>query len=461
MKTPEFSARQTLSTTQKLFLLAFLVISGGLVYLDWFGYLLGFVGLAMITYTVVTLLKLSVVGRFMLGQSPVISLSADEVAALDENTLPKYTILVPLYREAIVLPALADHLCKLDYPTNQLEIFLLLESDDTETIGALKKIDLPSHFHQITIPDTVPKTKPKACNVGLERATGEYVVIYDAEDRPDPDQLKKAILAFRHHHGSRYTCFQAKLDFYNPRQNLLTKLFALEYAFWFELLLPSLVHLNAPIPLGGTSNHFPTERLRELGGWDAYNVTEDCELGVRLKRSSNQVGMIDSTTWEEANSRLGNWIRQRSRWLKGYLQTYFAHNRRPFRLFRDIGFWNVLHFHVLIGAGPLLCLINPVFWGMFWIHLATGSAFVERLFPTPSLYVGVFSLIVGNFAFVWLSMVGALIRKEYDLVKYALLMPLSWGLMSVAAWKALFQLIRVPHFWEKTNHGLTSRSIHE
>ena len=438
MKTPEFSAHQTLSTPQKLLLLVLLIILGGLVYLDWFGFLLGFVGISMVVYVVAVLLKLGIVGQSVFRESAVISFSTDEFTALDENTLPKYTILVPIYQEAAILHSLIDHLCKLDYPIGQLEILLLLESDDTETIAALKQINLPPHFHQITIPNTGPRTKPKACNVGLEQATGEYIVIYDAEDRPDPDQLKKALLAFYSYQEDRYTCFQAKLSFYNPRQNLLTRLFALEYAFWFELLLPSLVRLNGPIPLGGTSNHFRADRLRELGGWDAYNVTEDCDLGIRLKRAGDLVGMINSTTWEEANSRLGNWIRQRSRWLKGYLQTYLVHNRRPLHLLREIGIWNTLHFHVLIGAGPLLCLINPIFWGLFWVHLVTGSPFIEHLFPSPFLYLGVFSLIVGNFTFVWLLMIGMLIRKEYDLIKYTFLMPLSWFLMSVAAWKALF-----------------------
>ena len=453
------NARQTLSTSQKILLLAFLFISVGLVYFNWFGYLLGFVGVSMVAYTIVTLMKLGIVARSALGQSPVLHFTEDEIKALNESTLPKYTILVPLYREAAVLPGLIAHLSQLDYPAEKLEILLLLEPDDPETLAAMEQTVLPSQFHRVVVPDTFPKTKPKACNIGLERATGEYLVIYDAEDRPESDQLKKAIIAFQHHRGSRYACFQAKLDFYNPRQNLLTRLFSLEYAFWFELLLPSLVRLSAPIPLGGTSNHFPTARLRELGGWDAYNVTEDCDLGVRLKRNGDWVGMIDSTTWEEANCQLGNWIRQRSRWLKGYLQTYFVHSRRPLRLGREIGVWNLLHFHVLIGTGPLLCLINPIFWAMFWIHLATGAPLIDRLFPAPILYFGSFNLIVGNFAFVWLSMVATLIRKKEDLVKYALLTPLSWFLMSIAAWRALFQLIRVPHFWEKTEHGLTRSSI--
>ena len=461
--TPENQARQLFNRRQKIGMVVFLIASAVLLYLNYFQYLVALVGIAIVVYNVVSAVKFYLLYRLERSQFKGLQFSEDELQSLNPKRMPMYTILVPLYRETEVLPHLVDSLVSLDYPKEKLEVLLLLEEDDADTLAAVDEISLPPYFHKVIVPDTYPKTKPKACNAGLERAKGKYLVIYDAEDRPDKEQLKKAILAFRKSRENKsqkppdFACFQAKLNFYNPRQNLLTKLFTLEYSFWFELMLPSLVVLGAPIPLGGTSNHFRTDILKRLGGWDAYNVTEDCDLGIRLKRAGYEVGMIDSVTWEEANSRLGNWIRQRSRWLKGYMQTYFLHLRQPFKLLRELGFSSFIHFHMMIGAGPLLCLINPIFWGMFWFHLATGSVFIERLFTGVILYLGTFSLFIGNFAFIYLNIYAALVRKDFDLVKYGFLSPISWGLMSFAALKAALQLFRKPHYWEKTQHGLTSK----
>ncbi len=186
------------------------------------------------------------------------------------------------------------------------------------------------------VPDTFPRTKPKACNVGLLNAKGEYLVIYDAEDIPDTDQLKKSVIAFRKLDNPLIICLQAKLNYYNPRQNLLTRWFTSEYSMWFDLYLPGLDGLNAPIPLGGTSNHFRVDALKKIGGWDPYNVAEDCDLGIRLFREGYRTRVLDSTTWEEANSRLENWLRQRSRWVKGiYSDMVCSHEKAIFPCKKD------------------------------------------------------------------------------------------------------------------------------
>lgn len=237
---------------------------------------------------------------------------------MQDADLPTYTVLVPLYREARVVPALLAHLASLDYPASKLEVLLLVEEDDHETLAAVQAAKPPAYFTLLTLPPGQPRTKPKALNVGLLFARGEFLVVYDAEDRPEPDQLKKAVVAFRK--GSEHlTCVQAALNYYNREENSLTRLFAMEYAHWFDYLLPGLFQLGLPMPLGGTSNHFRTERLRQLGGWDPFNVTEDADLGLRMAGRGLTVAVLNSTTWEEAPHHLTAWIRQRSRWIKGYM----------------------------------------------------------------------------------------------------------------------------------------------
>jgi len=367
----------------------------------------------------------------------------------DDTGLPVYTILVPLYKEAVLFNQLVASLSALDYPYDKLDIIFLLEADDKETINAVKKQPLPSCFRLLIIPAGYPKTKPRACNVGLLYAYGEYVVVYDAEDRPESDQLKKVLSIFRQKNNSVF-CVQCRLNYYNARQNTLTRLFTLEYSFWFDLLLIGLNILKAPIPLGGTSNHFQTEALRRFGGWDAYNVTEDCDLGMRLAIAGYQTVVIDSTTWEEANSQLQNWIRQRSRWVKGYLQTYLVHMRNPARLLKRLGLKNFLSFQLVVGGAPLVLLCTPFIWIM------TGIVYFRSITSTYDYFdvINTIPLILYVAAFLFFGVCGAIVRHNYDLLNYALLLPGYYALQSYAAWKGVYQLFTKPHYWEKTEHGL-------
>ena len=275
-----------------------------------------------------------------------------------------------MYKEAAVFNQLVVSLSAFDYPHDKLDIILLLEADDKETINAVKRQPLPSYFRFLMIPTGYPRTKPRACNFGLLYACGEYIVIYDAEDQPESDQLRKVLNAFRQKANSVF-CVQCRLNYYNVRQNTLTRLFTLEYSFWFDLLLIGLNIVKAPIPLGGTSNHFRTDALRSLGGWDAYNVTEDCDLGMRIALAGYETVVIDSTTWEEANSQIQNWVRQRSRWMKGYIQTYLVHMRNPARSFCRFGLKNFISFQLIVGGAPLVLLCAPFIWimpGIIYFH---------------------------------------------------------------------------------------------
>jgi len=387
-----------------------------------------------------------------LGRTTQLSFTTDDLEALSDEELPVYTILVPLYHESESLPRLISALERLDYPKEKLDAILLLEEDDSETQLALQELQVPGFVRALIVPDQQPKTKPKACNLGLAVARGEYLVIYDAEDRPEPDQLKKAVLGFRQC-APDVVCLQARLNFYNQRQNLLTRWFTTDYSVWFDLYLPGLDHIKAPVPLGGTSNHFITEKLRELRGWDPFNVTEDADLGVRLALRGYLTRMIDSTTWEEACSHLGYWIRQRSRWTKGYVQTYLVHMRRWASLLRRVGPMRWLSFQFMVGGTPLSLLINPIYWilTLVWFSLRWES--LSLLFPFPLILFGLLCLFIGNFVFIYSAVLATYRRGYYDIVRYALIVPLYWVVMSIGGWKGFLQLITRPSYWEKTRHG--------
>ncbi len=389
----------------------------------------------------------------------------EQLDAIDERDLPIYTILVPMYKESQVIPHLIRNLEKLDYPKAKLDVRLLIEKDDAEALQVLKTMNLPPYYSVLVVPDSLPKTKPKACNFGLIRARGKYVVIFDAEDRPDPDQLKKVHLTFESC-GEETVCVQAKLNYFNSGQNLLTRWFTQEYSMWFELLLPGIMKLDIPIPLGGTSNHFKTDVLKSLNAWDPYNVTEDADLGIRLYKEGYKTAIVDSRTWEEANSRFGNWIRQRSRWIKGYMQTWLVHMRNPVRLCREVGLRGFMGFHVMVLATPMLPLLNPLFWSMIIVWFVWKASWIKPLFPSSVYYFASAEFYFANFLFVFSNAAGVYwviheLEKRgeryfsYGLIRSALLTPLYWVMMSIAAIKAAWQLITKPFYWEKTQHGLT------
>lgn len=385
-----------------------------------------------------------------------IKVSSEEIQEIRNEDWPSYTVLCPLYKEWHVVPQFVSAMSKLDYPKEKLQVMLLLEEDDEETRKKISEFALPEYFEVVVVPNSLPKTKPKACNFGLKRAKGEYSVIYDAEDIPEPDQLKKTVLAFKKS-DKNVACIQAKLNYFNPYQNVLTRLFTAEYSLWFDLILTGLQSINAPIPLGGTSNHFRTKNLEQLKGWDAFNVTEDCDLGMRLVKHGYQTAIVDSTTYEEANSSVYNWLGQRSRWIKGYIQSYLVHMRKPGDFSRSLKNPHFFTFQLIVGGKILSMFVNPIFWLMTILYFAfkpTFGLFIESLFPGPLLYLGVFSAIAGNFLYFYYYLVGCARRGYYDLIKFCFLIPLYWLMMSIAAWIAIYKIITQPHYWFKTKHGL-------
>lgn len=384
-----------------------------------------------------------------------IKVTPEMVSTLQDQDLPTYTILVPMYKEPDTLPILAAALRRMDYPLSKLDIKLILEDDDDETINSAKQLGLEGIFEIIRVPHSLPKTKPKACNYALHFARGEYVTIYDAEDKPEPDQLKRVLCAF-HEAPENTVCIQARLNYFNSHENWLTRMFTLEYSLWFDFYLPALEALRIPIPLGGTSNHFRMSVLREVDAWDPYNVTEDADLGIRVTQRGYRVGVVNSTTYEEANTHVGNWIRQRSRWIKGYMQTYLVHMRRPIDTYRKLGHAGFWGFQFFIGGTIFSALIVPWLLGMYVFWLVTMTQAMNVIFPPLVQYISLINLLLGNGLFIYITALGAFKRQLFGLIPYALTVPAYWFLMSIAAYKGLWQLIHNPFFWEKTQHGLST-----
>lgn len=449
------SALFQLTLSQKLVILGLVcLILIGLV-LNWHLTLIILISLISVLYFCDLLFNFFLVYQSYFKE-PEIKITNTQIDKTPNSAWPSYTVMCPLYKEWEVLPQFVTAMTKLDYPKEKLQVMVLLEQDDTETIRQIKNMVLPNYFDLIIVPPSQPKTKPKAINYGLQKATGEYVVIYDAEDIPDPLQLKKAVLAFRKS-DQKVICIQAKLNFYNSNQNVLTRLFTLEYSLWFDLVLTGLQSIHAPIPLGGTSNHFRREDLITLKKWDPFNVTEDADLGMRIVKRGYYTALVNSYTMEEANSEVKNWFKQRSRWVKGYIQTYFVHMRYPRQFFQSGKALNLLTFQLVIGGKILSMLINPLMWLMtiaYFLFRPITGPFIQSLYLTPIFYLALFSMIIGNFLYMYYYMLGASKRNHWELVPYAILTPVYWLGMSIAAAFALWEFVTKPHYWHKTKHGL-------
>jgi len=414
-------------------------------------------GVVALPFLCVTLLRVVALREVILPARKGVHAQAPLLPPLADLQLPVYSVLVPLFREANVLPGLVQSLCALDYPRAKLEILLVLEAADIDTQAAVLALQLPRGFRTIIVPDGRPQTKPKALNYALQFARGDYVVVYDAEDRPQPDQLRRALEAFRRH-PPQLGCVQAQLNIYNPRASWFTRQFTVEYSALFDAILPALARLGLPVPLGGTSNHFPRDVLVAAGGWDPFNVTEDADLGFRLARQGWRTAVLASTTWEEAPVSFGQWFRQRTRWLKGWMQTYLVHTRQPWRLTAELGLRGTLGFHALMGGLVLSALVHPLFYVLLGYHALSGQLFAPAATLAGAAFwtIAWINLAAGYLMSILVGALSAWRRGQPGLALSALLMPLCWLLVSAAAYRALYQLATDPYLWEKTAHGTRS-----
>ncbi|SIQ61768.1 Glycosyltransferase, catalytic subunit of cellulose synthase and poly-beta-1,6-N-acetylglucosamine synthase [Rhizobium sp. RU20A] len=388
--------------------------------------------------------------------------SARPPARLEEEALPVYTVMVALYKEAAVCHQLVAALDQLDWPVSRLDIKLICEADDTETLEALRALSLGPAYEVVEMPPALPRTKPKALSFALAGARGEFLTVYDAEDRPHPQQLREAAATFRAS-PDRLACLQAPLVIANADAHWLSGNFALEYAGLFRRLLPMLAARGLPLPLGGTSNHFRTHTLREAGGWDPFNMTEDADLGLRLHRLGWRTGMISLPTLEDAPTSWRVWQPQRVRWFKGWLQTWLVMMRAPGRLWRDMGPGASLSVHIMISGMLFSALIHPlmlVFALSIPICYSLDPTFLSH--PMSQLLAAIDLVnMAGSYAALLslgFSPMGPRERRKVGSAWRWL--PVYWLLISIAAWRAVGELYRRPFVWNKTPH-MPTRAMQE
>lgn len=448
---PQFSARRRLTGPQAAAVLALAALTGMAALL------LPGQAFWLLASLMAGLFFLSVLALRMLCLMPAVTRAGPPARnPVSEEDLPTYSVLVPLFRETSVLNQIVWALMWLRYPPEKLDIKLILEEEDVGMQVAVANLPLPPQFEVIVVPAGKPQTKPRALNYALAFCRGEHLTIYDAEDIPEPGQLRKAVERFAEG-GPELACLQAQLTFFNPNENWLARQFTAEYALLFGRLLPVLADHRLPLPLGGTSNHFRTAVLREVGGWDAFNVTEDADLGLRLARHGYETGTLDSLTYEEANTSLPNWMRQRARWLKGFLATWLVHMREPAQLMRELGpagFWVAQAVTIGVFASALL---HPVCLAATLLLLALHPVLPPEAGPAVIAAAGVNLLVfIAGYALGIVLTRGALRLRGISGWRMTLAtMPFYWLLMSGAAWLALWQFITAPFHWNKTVHGLS------
>ncbi len=372
---------------------------------------------------------------------------------LTDDELPNYTIVVALYREASIVEDLVAAIDAIDYPKAKLDIKLVVERRDFETLSRIVEFRLPGRYEVVIAPAGKPQTKPRALNIALSSARGDLIVVYDAEDIPAPDQLRLAASYFAT--DKELDCLQARLAIRNHGESWLSKLFAIEYAVLFDIINPGLCALNLPIALGGTSNHFRVRSLVGVGAWDEWNVTEDADLGVRLARFGYRVKALDSDTWEEAPHEFGNWFRQRVRWQKGWMQTLVVHSRRPIFFWRDLGARRAVAAATLILGTIFGCLV----WPVFAVETILRAVTVADAPMSPWREMSdVFTYILA-LSGIWTILLPALVAATFRRLKVTasliLLLPVYYLLVTAATWIAMLDLAFRPHYWAKTAHGRT------
>lgn len=376
------------------------------------------------------------------------------VTALPTETRPVYSVFVALYHEADVVAQLVGVLDRLEWPRSRLDIKLICEADDHATLDALRRLPLGPQYEIVAVPPTLPRTKPKALSYALPGARGEYLVIYDAEDRPHPRQLAEAWAKFRTAPAA-LACLQAPLVVSNAATSWVSALFALEYAALFRRLLPLLASKSLPMPLGGTSNHFRTAVLRRCGGWDPHNVTEDADLGLRLHRLGYVCGTLDLPTLEDAPEDIHTWIGQRTRWFKGWLQTWLVLMRQPSRLIGEMGVIPFAVFQVLIGGLILSSLAHPLLMAyvghVVW-QMTGDGLFSATLFHLSLFFIDITNIFGSYAAFIALGRAPMRPRERAAVGWRWILVPVYWLFISLAAWRAVAELHTKPFFWNKTTH---------
>ncbi len=361
----------------------------------------------------------------------------------DAQELPFYSILVPVLDEPGMMQQIATSLAHINYPYQRLEILILLETRDQATMASAMNINWGAHIHLVAVPSGKPNTKARACNYGLSIARGEFVVIFDAEDKPHSDQLRTAAAIFATRDAS-LVCLQAPLQIHLAHNKWLQNQFALEYKILFSLALQVLSNLNMVMPLGGSSNHFHTESLRKVGGWDAFNLTEDAELSMRLAKNGFRTQMLSPPTIENAPHSLSVWFNQRTRWLTGHIQTWCIHMRHPRDTLNLIGWRNFLAFNAIILGRLFSGLLHASYLIYLLVALPdlVGSQATFTIYLATPIPIILFSVgIIYSPATTWPHKIWL-----------SLTQPFYWALTSLALLNACWRILTSRLDWLKTSH---------
>ena len=407
-------------------------------------------GGALVLLLLFTGLKLCGLFAYLLHSAQRGSAPGPTIAA---GPLPTISVLVPLYKEAAISSALLKRLARLTYPQDRMEVFLVLEEEDTLTKNTIKEATLPPWMSALEVPAWGDlRTKPRAMNYALNYCRGDIIGVWDAEDAPEPDQLHKVAAAFAAA-PAEVACFQGVLDYYNPRANWISRSFTLEYASWFRIVLQGIAKLDLVVPLGGTTMFMRRAVLDSLGGWDAHNVTEDADLGVRLYRAGYRTRMLKTATYEEASCTVKTWIRQRSRWLKGLMATYLVHMRHPLHLAQELAWRGFLGFQAFFLGAIGQFLLAPFLW-TYWLVVLGLPHPSATILPDGLLFLGVSSLLSFELLGMGLAALGAIASGRANLAFWVPVLPFYYLMGPIAVYKALYELLYNPFYWDKTSHGM-------
>ncbi|PID37479.1 MAG: glycosyl transferase [Rhodobacterales bacterium] len=409
------------------------------------------VGWAVLTLLINSGLKAAAAYKFIQNRSQIKSKPEEIPRGPGFLRLPTVSIMVPLFKEREIAGTLVKRLSALSYPRELLDICLVVEEDDTLTQQTLAHSDLPAWMRQVTVPRGAVRTKPRALNFALDFCRGSIIGVYDAEDAPAPDQIHRVVRRFSER-GPEVACLQGVLDFYNARTNWLSRCFTIEYATWFRIVLPGLERLGFAVPLGGTTLFFRRDALEELGGWDAHNVTEDADLGVRLARHGYRTELIDTVTKEEANCRPWPWVKQRSRWIKGYAMTYGVHMRQPRRLLAELGLRKFIGVQILFLGSLSQFLLAPVLWSFWALPLGLPHPLIAVM-PSAMFWLLAGVFIASELLTIAVGILSLDAKDRRFLRKWVPTLHFYFPLASLAALKGMLEIATKPFYWDKTQHG--------
>jgi glycosyltransferase XagB len=479
-ETASFSAIQILSTWQKIFLffISQIILIGMLISLEKTFFFL--INISNLIYIFLTSFKLYLLVKGVCTKRNNPGIKKSNYRQNNSQELPLYSIITPMYKESEVVEKIIKNILKINYPKEKLQVILVIECDDHETLETLANIDIPNHFSIIRVPLYGPRTKAKACNYALQYVFGKFLTIYDAEDNPDPNQIKEALKVFDE--NKSVVCVQSVLCYYNAEENWLTRMFEIEYQSLFNHTLPTISAMNLPIPLGGSSNHFDVKTLRDIGGWDDYNVTEDAELGIRIAIQKLKTKIIRTHTKEEAPTTIKPWLKQRARWIKGHLLTYLIYMKKPKTTLNALGGLGFITFTYMLGLAPLALIISPLILSLNFAHLLP-LLHLQNNFQTLILISTTFSVVNIAFGIVVLFATAWIAQKKMNLkiqdndrnsdsdsaeknnnhsnklklkqIFFSLSFCFYFFLHSIASIIALWELIFRPYYWNKTKHGVS------